>query len=52
VGYDAIIVGFRRATIILPMDTQIVIEDALLYPDYTRTLLSSKISVAMVSMSK
>jgi hypothetical protein len=33
-------VGSNRATIILPMGTQIVIEDALLYPDSTRTLLS------------
>ena len=28
--------------IILPMGTQLVIEDALLYPDSTRTLLSYK----------
>jgi hypothetical protein len=35
-----IIVGSGRATIILLMGTQIVIEDALLYPDSTRTLLS------------
>jgi hypothetical protein len=34
------IVGSSRATIILPMVTQIVIEDALLYHDSTRTLLS------------
>jgi hypothetical protein len=34
------IVGSGRATIILPMGTQIVIEDALLYNDSTRTLLS------------
>lgn len=39
-GRDAMIVGSGRATIILPMGTQIVIEDALLYPDSTRTLLS------------
>jgi hypothetical protein len=41
-GRDAIIVGSGRATIVLPMGTQIVIEDALLYPDSTRTLLSYK----------
>ena len=41
-GRDAIIVGSGRATIILLMGTQIVIEDALLYPDSTRTLLSYK----------
>ena len=39
-GRDAMIVGSGRATIILPMGTQIVIEKALLYPDSTRTLLS------------
>jgi hypothetical protein len=39
-GRDALIVGSGRATIILPMGTQITIEDALLYPDSTRTLLS------------
>jgi len=37
---DAMIVGSGRATIILPMGTQIHIEEALLYPDSTRTLLS------------
>ena len=36
----AVIVGSGRATITLPMDTEIVIEDTLLYPDSTRTLLS------------
>jgi hypothetical protein len=41
-GRDAIIVGSGRATIVLPIGTQIVIEDALLYPDSTRTLLSYK----------
>ena len=40
VGRDATIVGSGRATIILPMGTQITIEDALLYPDSKRTLLS------------
>ena len=40
VGRDATIVGSGRATITLPMGTQIVIEDALLYPDSTRSLIS------------
>ena len=39
-GRDALIVGLRRATITPPMGTQITMEDALLYPDSTRTLLS------------
>jgi peptide/histidine transporter 3/4 len=39
-GRDALIVDSGRATITLPMGTQITIEDALLYPDSTRTLLS------------
>ena len=39
-GRDMLIVGSGRATITLPMGTQIAIEDALLYPDSTRTLLS------------
>ena len=39
-GRDAMIVGSGRATIILPMGTQIHIEEALLYPDSTCTLLS------------
>jgi hypothetical protein len=39
-GRDATIVGSDYATITLPMGTQIIIEDALLYPDSTRTLLS------------
>ena len=39
-GRDAMIVGSGRATFILPMGTQIHIEEALLYPDSTRTLLS------------
>ena len=39
-GRDAMIVGTGRAAITLPMGTQIIIEDALLYPDSTRTLLS------------
>lgn len=43
-GRDATIVGSGRATIVLPMGTQIDIEEALLYPDSTRTLLSLEIS--------
>jgi hypothetical protein len=39
-GHDATIVGSGRATITLPLGTQVTIEDALLYPDSTRTLLS------------
>ena len=39
-GHDAMIVGSGKATITLPMGTQIHIEEALLYPDSTRTLLS------------
>jgi hypothetical protein len=39
-GCDTCIVGSRKATIICPMGTQITIENALLYPDSTRTLLS------------
>jgi hypothetical protein len=39
-GRDATIVGSSRATIVLPMGTQINIEEALLYPDSLRTLLS------------
>lgn len=38
-GRDAVIVGKGRAIFTLPMGTQIVIEDALLYPDSTRTLI-------------
>src|SRR6266542_920736 len=41
-GRDAVIVGSGRATITLPMVTQLEIGDALLYPDLTRTLLSFK----------
>ena len=41
-GRDATIVGSGRATIVLPMGTHITIEEALLYPDATRTLLSYK----------
>ena len=39
-GRDATIIGSGRAIIVLPMGTQITIEDALLYPDSKRTLLS------------
>ena len=39
-GQDSLIVGSGRATITLPMGTQITMEDALLYPDSSRTLLS------------
>jgi hypothetical protein len=39
-GRDVSIVGSEKATIILPMGTQITIENALLYPNSTRTLLS------------
>jgi hypothetical protein len=38
------IVGSGMATIILPMGTQIHIEEALLYPDSTCTLLSYRVS--------
>ena len=41
-GRHAVIVGSGWAIIILPMGTQLVIEDALLYADSTRTLLSYK----------
>jgi hypothetical protein len=40
IGRNACIVDFEKATIILPMGTQVIIKNALLYPDYTRTLLS------------
>jgi hypothetical protein len=40
VGRDTCIVGSEKATIILPMGTQVTIENALLYPDSTRTSLS------------
>jgi hypothetical protein len=41
-GRDTCIVGSEKATIILPMCTQITIENALLYHNSTRTLLSYK----------
>jgi hypothetical protein len=39
-GRDVNIVDFRQATILLPMGTQVIIENALPYPNSTRTLLS------------
>jgi hypothetical protein len=39
-GCNTNIVGSGRATIVLSMGTQVTIENALLYPDSTRTLLS------------
>jgi hypothetical protein len=39
-GRDACIVGSEKAIIILPMGTQVTIENALLYLDSTHTLLS------------
>jgi hypothetical protein len=38
--HDTYIVGSEKATITLPMDTQVTTENALLYPNSTRTLLS------------
>jgi hypothetical protein len=37
---DTNIVGYGRATIVLPMGRQVTIKNVLLYPDFTRTLLS------------
>jgi hypothetical protein len=39
-GRDTCIVGSEKATVILLMGTQVTIENVLLYPDPTRTLLS------------
>jgi hypothetical protein len=39
-GRNATIVGSGRATITFPNGTQVPIENALLYPDSTRTLIS------------
>jgi hypothetical protein len=39
-GRDTNIVGFGRATIVLPIGTQVTIENALLYANSTHTLLS------------
>jgi hypothetical protein len=41
-GRNTNIVGSGRATIVLPMGMQVTIENALLYPDSTRTLLCYK----------
>jgi hypothetical protein len=41
-GRDMNIVGSGRATIVFPMGTQVTIENALLYPNSTHTLLSYK----------
>jgi hypothetical protein len=41
-GSNAHIVGTGSATLVLPMGTQIIVKDALLYPDSKRTLLSFK----------
>jgi hypothetical protein len=40
VGHDACIIGSEKATIIVLMGTQVTIENTLLYPDSTCTLLS------------
>jgi hypothetical protein len=39
-GRDTNIVGSNQATIVLPMGTQVTIENVLLYFDFTHTLLS------------
>ena len=39
-GRDTVIVGTGRAIFTLPNGTQVTIEDALLYPDSSRTLIS------------
>jgi hypothetical protein len=39
-GHDAMIVGSGRATITFPNGTQVTIDDVLLYPNSTRTLIS------------
>ena len=49
-GCGSHIVGSGRATIILPMGTTLIINDALLYPESTRTLLSFRDIPLMVSM--
>jgi hypothetical protein len=41
-GHDVCIVGFEKTTIILLIGTQVTIENTLLYPNSTRTLLSYK----------
>jgi hypothetical protein len=40
IGRDVMIVGFERATITFPNNTQVTIEEVLLYPDSTHTLIS------------
>jgi hypothetical protein len=40
VGRDATIVGSERATIMFLNSTQVTIDDALLYPDFTCTIIS------------
>jgi hypothetical protein len=40
---DTNIVGFGRTTIVLPMGMQVIMKNALLYPDSTRTLLSYRV---------
>jgi hypothetical protein len=40
IEHDMNIVSSGQATIVLPMSTQVTIENALLYPNSTRTLLS------------
>jgi peptide/histidine transporter 3/4 len=39
-GRDTVIVGTGRAIFTLPNGTQVILEDALLYPDSSRTLIS------------
>ena len=39
---NVLIMGSRRASLIFPMGTELIIDDALLYPQSTRTLLSFK----------
>ena len=41
-GSNKAIIGSGRATFTLPMGTTIVIQNALLYPESTRTLISFK----------
>ena len=42
------IVGSKRAPLILPMGIELIIDDTLLYPQSTRTLLSLRTSDQMV----
>jgi hypothetical protein len=48
-GRDASILAPRKANITLPMGTQITIENALLYPDSTCTLLTYRDSLEWVT---